>query len=170
MSRALRGQPKSTPRTQSESQSVIGNFASAALVLFGCPTVMKLSKQKIMKAIVLTLLLLAGATVFASRSQQQEPREARDKVILPENYLPEGEARDVIFQACVQCHDLRNTVSQRKTAAAWKRTVDEMIWRGAPLTAVEAETIAKYLAASFGPDKPIPEELQLKKKSTSDKR
>ena len=131
------------------------------------PEVMKLSKQKMMKAIVLTLLLLAGATVFASRSQQQEPREARDKAILPENYLPEGEARDVIFQACVQCHDLRNTVSQRKTAAAWKRTVDEMIWRGAPLMADEAETITKYLAASFGPDKPIPEEL--KKKSTGSK-
>ena len=123
-----------------------------------------------MKAMVVALLLLAGAAVFAARSQQQEPREARDKAILPENYLPEGEARDIIFQACVQCHDLRNTVSQRKTAAGWKRTVDEMIWRGAPLMAVEAEKLAKYLAASFGPDKPIPDELQLKKKSTSDKR
>ncbi len=123
-----------------------------------------------MKAMVVALLLVGGATVFASRSQEQEPREAREKAILPENYLPEGEARDIIFQACVQCHDLRNTVSQRKTAASWKRTVDEMIWRGAPLTAGEAETIAKYFAASFGPDKPIPEELQLKKKSTSDKR
>jgi Quinohemoprotein amine dehydrogenase A, alpha subunit, haem binding len=131
---------------------------------------MKLSKQTTMKAMVVVLLLLAEAMVFASRSHGQEPREAREKAILPENYLPEGEARDVIFQACVQCHDLRNTVSQRKTAAGWKRTVDEMVWRGAPLTTAEAETIAKYLAASFGPDKPIPEELQLKKKSTSDKR
>jgi len=135
--------------------------------LFGSPKVMTLSKQKIMKAMVVALLLLAGAAVFASRSQEQEPREARDKPILPENYLPEGEARAVMFQACVQCHDLRNTVSQRKTAAGWKRTVDEMIWRGAPLMADEAETITKYLAASFGPDKPIPEEL--KKKSTGSK-
>ena len=130
------------------------------------PESMKLSRQKIMKAMVVAFLL-AGATVFAARSQEQEPREARDKPILPENYLPEGEARDIIFQARVQCHDLRNTVSQRKTAAAWKRTVDEMIWRGAPLMADEAETITKYLAASFGPDKPIPEEL--KKKSTGQK-
>src|SRR5207237_9229677 len=98
---------------------------------------MKLSKQKIMKAMVVALLLLAGVTVFAARSQQQEPREARDKVILPENYLPEGEARDVIFQACVQCHDLRNTVSERKTAEGWKRTVDEMICRGGACSAVE---------------------------------
>ena len=130
--------------------------------MFGSPKVMTLSKQKIMKAMVVALLLLAGAAVFAARSQQQEPREPRDKVVLPENYLPEGEARDIIFQACVQCHDLRNTVSQRKTAASWKRTVDEMIWRGAPLFADEAETVAKYLASSFGLDKPIPEELKSK--------
>src|SRR5437016_8851245 len=117
-----------------------------------------------MKIVALVLLLVATMTVFASRPQGQEPRESQEKAVLPENYLPDGPGRDLVFQACVQCHDLRNTVSQRKTGTAWKRTVDEMIWRGAPLTAVEAETIAKYLAASFGLDKPIPEELQLKKK------
>jgi hypothetical protein len=125
----------------------------------------KLSKQNIMKAMMVALLLIAGATVFASHPQGQE---AREKPILPENYLPDGEARDLIFQACVQCHDLRNTVAQRKTAAAWKRTVDEMIWRGAPLMADEAETVTKYLSASFGPDKPIPDEF--KKKSAGNKR
>ncbi len=129
---------------------------------------MKPSKQNIMKATLVVLLLLVAATIFASRPQAQEAREAREKTVLPENYLPSGEARDLIFQACVQCHDLRNTVSQRKTAAGWKRTVDEMIWRGAPLMADEAETITKYLAVSFGPDKPIPDEL--KKKSTGVKR
>ena len=124
-----------------------------------------MSKQNILKATALALLLIGAATVFASRPQDQEPRE---KPILPENYLPDGEARNIIFQACVQCHDLRNTVAQRKTVAGWKRTVDEMIWRGAPLLADEAETVTKYLAASFGPAKPIPEEL--KKKSTGIKR
>ena len=121
-----------------------------------------------MKATVVTLLLLAGATVFAARPQGQEAREAREKPVLPENYLPAGEARDPILQACVQCHDLRNTVSQRKTVAGWKRTVDEMIWRGAPLMADEAETVTKYLAASFGPNKAIPDEL--KNKPTGNKR
>jgi hypothetical protein len=115
------------------------------------------SKQNIMKAMMVTLLLIGGATVFASRPQGQE---AREKSILPTTYLPDGEARDVILQACVQCHDLRNTVSQRKTSTSWKRTVDEMIWRGAPLMADEAEMVTKYLAASFGPDKPIPEEFK----------
>lgn len=123
-----------------------------------------MSKQNILKATALALLLIGAATVFASRPQDQEPRE---KPILPENYLPEGEARDLIFQACVQCHDLRNTVAQRKTDAGWKRTVDEMIWRGAPLMADEAEIVTKYLAASFGADKPIPDAL--KKKSVGNK-
>jgi len=102
------------------------------------------------------LLLLASATLLGSKPSTQE------KTILHENYFPEGQGRDLIVQTCVQCHDLRNTVSQRKTAAGWKRTVDEMIWRGAPLMSDEAAIVSKYLAESFGPDKPVPEELKAK--------
>ena len=127
---------------------------------------MKPSKIDVMKGTALALSLVVAVTVLAG-PRAQERRETQEKAILPENYLPEDPGRDLIFQACVQCHDLRNTVAQRKPAAGWKRTVDEMIWRGAPLMADEAETITKYLAVSFGPDKPIPEEL--KKKSTGSK-
>lgn len=104
--------------------------------------------------VALLLVLFAGLVVGAPRPQGQTPPE---KAVLPEDYLPDGEGRNLIFQACVQCHDLRNTVAQRKTAAGWKRTVNEMIWRGAPLMTDEAETITKYLAESFGPDRPIPD-------------
>jgi len=114
-----------------------------------------------MKIAALAILFVGAIGVFAAWTKGQEPRES-DKPVLPENYFPDGAGRNVIFQACVQCHDLRNTVSQRKTTAGWKRTVDEMIWRGAPLMADEAETVTKYLASSFGPDKPIPEELKSK--------
>jgi len=113
------------------------------------------------------LLLVAGATVFAVPRRIQEITSPQEKVTRPENYLPEGEARNITLKACVQCHDLRNTVTQRKTAAAWKRTVDEMIWRGAPLMVEEADALTKYLAASFGPDMPLPEEF--KKKPVSKK-
>jgi len=120
------------------------------------------SKINFLKTVALSLLLVTVVTVFAARIPGQEQRENQDKPIIPENYLPGGAGRDVILQACVQCHDLRNTVSQRKTAAAWKRTVDEMIWRGAPLLSDEAETVTKYLASSFGTDKPVPYELKAK--------
>jgi mono/diheme cytochrome c family protein len=67
--------------------------------------------------------------------------------------LPDGKGRDLLFQACIQCHDFKSIVSQRKTLAGWRRTVDEMVWRGAPLMDGEADTIANYLATSFGLDK-----------------
>ncbi len=115
---------------------------------------MKTSAKAMNTTVALLLVLFAGLVVGAPRPQGQTPPE---KAVLPEDYLPDGEGRNLIFQACVQCHDLRNTVAQRKTAAGWKRTVNEMIWRGAPLMTDEAETITKYLAESFGPDRPIPD-------------
>jgi competence protein ComEA len=77
---------------------------------------------------------------------------------LPEGaqYLPVGEGREIILKACVQCHDLKNTVSQRKSEEGWRRTVNEMIWRGTPLVGDEAETVIKYLSRSLGPDKAEP--------------
>ena len=106
-----------------------------------------------MTSIVLVLILAAGIVAGAPG---QEGQDGQEKSVRAEDYLPDGEARNVILQGCVQCHELRNTVSQRKTAPGWRRTVNEMIWRGAPLTADEAEIITTYLAVSFGPDKPIP--------------
>jgi mono/diheme cytochrome c family protein len=47
----------------------------------------------------------------------------------------------------VQCHDLRAITSQRKTEAAWRRTVNEMIWRGAPLMPGEVDVVTRYLAS-----------------------
>ena len=101
------------------------------------------------------LLLLIG---IAGSLPVTVCQEKQDSPALPEGAtsLPDGEARTIILSACVQCHNLRNTVSQRKTADRWRRTVNEMIWRGTHLTADEAETIIKYLAVSFGPEKPLP--------------
>ena len=66
-----------------------------------------------------------------------------------EEGLPAGRGRTLLLEACVQCHDLRPLTSQRKDAAAWRRTVNEMVWRGAPLLPGEADELARYLAASF---------------------
>ena len=108
--------------------------------------------------VALLLVLFAGFVVAAP----QQRGDALEKPTRFEDYLPEGEGRNLILQGCVQCHELRNTVSQRKKEAGWRRTVSEMIWRGAPLSADETETIIKYLAASFGPDKPLADAFKKK--------
>ena len=122
--------------------------------------------NRLKKTALLLQLLLVAFVVCASHARSQEEQSAKG---LPEGaqYLPAGRGRTLMLEGCVQCHDLRNSVSQRKTEAAWRRTVDEMIWRGAPLMADEAEVITKYLTESFGPDKPLPDAL--KKKSVGDK-
>ncbi len=125
---------------------------------------MQTSSNAIRTNIAILVVLFAGITLGAPL---QEGRDPRERVVVPEDYLPEGEARNLIFQGCVQCHDLRNTVSQRKSLAGWRRTVNEMIWRGAPLMADEADVITKYLAAGFGREKPIPDIF--KKKSGTKK-
>ena len=66
--------------------------------------------------------------------------------------LPEGEGRELLIETCVQCHDLRPVVTQRKSPESWQRTVHEMIWRGAPLYPGEALLVARYLAQAFGED------------------
>ena len=105
--------------------------------------------------LLLLLIGVAGSLPAVIGQEKQDSGLSREG---PEGAtsLPEGEARTIILSACVQCHNLRNTVSQRKTADRWRRTVNEMIWRGTHLTADEAETIVKYLAVSFGPEKPLP--------------
>jgi mono/diheme cytochrome c family protein len=64
--------------------------------------------------------------------------------------LPPGPGRALVLEGCVQCHDLRPIVSQKKAAAAWRRTVNEMIWRGAPLLPGEGRVVADYLGEFFG--------------------
>jgi mono/diheme cytochrome c family protein len=78
-------------------------------------------------------------------------------------YLPAGEGRSLVLQACARCHDLKTVVARRAPASSWRRSVNEMVTLGAPLTAGEISVVARYLAGSFGPEVPIPEELKKKK-------
>ncbi len=120
-----------------------------------------ITARRTKKLAALTLALLAGVVLAASQTAGPEgpkmvpkPQQERTEKFEP---LPEGEGRALVLQACVQCHDFKNIVSQRKTLPAWRRTVDEMAWRGAPLMPGEAEVISNYLAKSLGADKPAAE-------------
>ena len=63
--------------------------------------------------------------------------------------LPDGSGRRLVAEACVRCHDLSRIVSQRKSGEEWRRTVQEMVRLGTPLSAGEAETVIDYLSKSF---------------------
>jgi cytochrome c5 len=69
----------------------------------------------------------------------------------PANALPAGNGKDLVAVACTQCHGLKLSMSLRDGPVGWRRFVDDMILRGAQLNPQEADTVAQYLAKSFGP-------------------
>jgi mono/diheme cytochrome c family protein len=62
--------------------------------------------------------------------------------------LPPGPGKELVLTACVQCHDLRWIVSQKKSETGWRRTVNEMVWRGAPLIPGDVDVITHYLSTA----------------------
>lgn len=94
-----------------------------------------------MRAFALILAVLAALILTEA---QQSP----DKWIAQ---LPEREGKALVVDACVQCHTLESTVLQRKDRMGWQKTINDMILRGAFITAAEAEAIVAYLAAALAP-------------------
>ena len=64
--------------------------------------------------------------------------------------LPPGPAHDLVARTCSACHDAGVFTSQRKDAAGWSSTVQQMIANGAQATPAEADQIADYLTRNFG--------------------
>jgi competence ComEA-like helix-hairpin-helix protein len=64
--------------------------------------------------------------------------------------LPDGPGKDALASVCTQCHELDIITPLKRTAAAWKDTVDEMRSKGASATEQEFAAIVNYLAGNFG--------------------
>lgn len=65
--------------------------------------------------------------------------------------LPDGEGKDLVLGACVQCHALTEVTMQRKTPEKWQTTIRDMVSRGAQVKPDEIEIISSYLAQHFKP-------------------
>ena len=67
-----------------------------------------------------------------------------------QDLLPPGEGKAVTGRMCSQCHGIDVAISSKRTAEGWKRTVADMVARGAQGTASDIETVTAYLSAHFG--------------------
>lgn len=70
--------------------------------------------------------------------------------------LPEGEGKPIATEYCQDCHRLTNLTKAHKDLDDWKDTLQIMIDRGARLPDDKIDTLAKYLAANFGPKTDAP--------------
>jgi cytochrome c553 len=86
---------------------------------------------------------IAGASGAAAPTAPGKPPDLS-------RMLPDGEGKGLILATCVQCHGLQEIVGQRKDGDGWRRTVQDMVSRGAQITPEEAGLISSYLERSRG--------------------
>ena len=91
-----------------------------------------------MRAIVVSLLALAPAVV---------PAIAQDVV------LPDGKGKDIVQQACADCHGLEQIVNNPMSAEKWRTTVEKMVKKGASVSPEQLDIVVDYLASYFASDK-----------------
>jgi cytochrome c5 len=67
------------------------------------------------------------------------------------SYLPDGPGKKTVERVCGPCHGVAMLIDRRSSPAAWSRTVDNMIGRGAIATPAEVDEISEYLSRYLGP-------------------
>jgi len=60
-----------------------------------------------------------------------------------------ADGKTLLETRCVSCHTLAKVVSQKADANRWQMIVNDMVNRGAVLTAEEQTVLVQYLAANF---------------------
>jgi virginiamycin B lyase len=66
--------------------------------------------------------------------------------------LPEGKGKEVVEAACTTCHGTSLFTGNRFSKSDWEYVVNDMIDRGALITADEVPIIVDYLTEHFGPE------------------
>jgi len=65
--------------------------------------------------------------------------------------LPAGTGQALVRTHCLACHSAAMISQQRKDAAAWDKTVTQMMGWGSSLPAEEKSELLAYLVTNFGP-------------------
>jgi len=59
------------------------------------------------------------------------------------------DGKTLLEQRCVSCHSLDRATRSRGNADQWNRTVNDMVNKGAQLTADEQKVLVAYLAETY---------------------
>lgn len=101
------------------------------------------------------LLAIPFGLVVAVRSQT--PMAGNPAVAAAQDWtvlFPEDESRQLVIDRCYGCHDLGRLAKIRSDRDHWVDIIATMIVEGADIKHEELVSIANYLSAHFGPDKP----------------
>jgi len=86
------------------------------------------------------LVLLLSVLPLAAQAQQAKPAG-----------VPDASGRDVTLRLCFQCHGDGMWRDYRQDRRGWEGALYRMVGRGALWNEEEINTMAGYLAATYGP-------------------
>lgn len=69
---------------------------------------------------------------------------------LGQDLLPDGVGKETTRRICSQCHGMEVAIGSRRSHEGWRRTIADMVARGAQGTPEQIEEITSYLTAHFG--------------------
>ncbi len=70
--------------------------------------------------------------------------------------FPNGPGREIVVQACTQCHQAGPITQLRMNELGWRQMTYNMVLRGAQIGPNDIDAATAYLAAQFGPGVPVP--------------
>ncbi len=70
--------------------------------------------------------------------------------------LPDGKGKAEFVNSCTACHKANTVTGVRKTPGEWKKTVAEMVSRGASGSKEDLDNILLYLDTFYSKDQPAP--------------
>ena len=125
-----------------------------------------------MHAVLARLLLLAcafpvlgcggstpGAATLAPQADTTatNPRPSGSTTVDINGIFPPGPGRDLVLNTCQNCHNFVPIVILQMDKDAWRRNSLDHRERVANLPDDDFRTLYEYLAANFGPHRPVPE-------------
>jgi hypothetical protein len=60
-------------------------------------------------------------------------------------FAQQSATKAIVDEQCSKCHSLKRVYNANKNAAAWEKTIDAMIKKGATINPEEKDPVLKYL-------------------------
>jgi cytochrome c5 len=111
-------------------------------------------KKMVITSVILVLLLTLLVGCSSTGSNSTAPNNSSSATTAPTSSSSGSstttqDGKTLLESRCTVCHSINKVTNNKGTADEWKRVVDDMIKRGAVLSADEKTVLLQYLAEKY---------------------
>jgi competence protein ComEA len=129
-------------------------FRHAAVLVFAYASESEMVKVVIAFSFLALALFIGSVSPQAASTGDKHLKGKVDWSV----FLPPGEGRVEVINACSGCHGLTQVITQNKSRSGWNTSVHNMITLNqAPVVSEDIPVIVEYLSKNIGRNNPIQE-------------